>query len=121
MGGCPRCGEYNPHRANYCMFCGQNLRERSIKIADGTLRHLVRQKNEMLYRLVASLVVAGFLLYLLSVAYVTGYYADYFGRGVVVVLVILLAAAAVAVAYYYPRFKKVVRYLRQEMKRGPDE
>jgi uncharacterized membrane protein YvbJ len=117
MAGCPRCGKNNPHRANFCMFCGHNLQKRTIKIEGEKLRHLNLKRNQMFYRLVVSVVVAGFLFYLLAIIFFTDYYADYFGRGVSAVLMVLFVAAVIGIVHYYRHFRQTKKYLLSEIKR----
>ena len=77
---------------------------------------LINKKNELLYKSVASIVIAGFLLYLLFIVYFTEYYIDYFGSGVTVVLVVLFIAALISVSYYILKFRQLRRYLSRELR-----
>ena len=43
MAHCYRCGEYNPHRAKYCMYCGHNLAVRSFKFAGSEMTFYLKK------------------------------------------------------------------------------
>lgn len=65
--------------------------------------------------------IAGFLLYLLAIAYLTEYHIDYFRRSVAVVLVVLLVSALIGITYYHRKFRQLSRYLSRELRTENDQ
>ncbi len=64
---CPRCGQFNPPQARYCMYCGERL----VKKTDENTKVFANKKElnvKVLYILLATLIVAGgIILYLAGV------------------------------------------------------
>lgn len=114
MANCYRCGEYNPHRAKYCMFCGHDLAIRSFKFDDNTLSFYLKKSRDLSLKYAVVIIFASFFVLLAGLVYSFGYYNDYFGKMIFIALLIFFISSIAGIIYYHAKRKKIRNYLKNE-------
>jgi hypothetical protein len=112
MAGCYQCGEYNPHRAKYCMYCGHNLAVHSFKFADSDATFYLKKRREVQFKFAAAVTFASFCAVLTALVYIFEYYKDHYGRLIFIVLIILTITCGMGIAYYHSKHKRIAHFLK---------
>ena len=117
MANCYRCGEYNPHRAKYCMYCGHDLSVHSFKFVGSEVTFYQKKRREAQFKFAAAVTFSCFCSVLVALVYLFEYYQDHYGQLIFIVLIILLVACTMAIGYYHAKHRKIDHFLKTTVDR----